>query len=250
MTILSESEVSMEGVAVYDAVQRQNDNDLIVQHTGLVKKIAYHMITRLPPNVQVDDLIQSGSIGLIEAARNFDSSQGASFETYASIRIRGAMLDEIRRSDWTPRTLRKKMRDLSEVIRKVENDIGKQASGEEIAQAMGLEMDEYNDLLTKSTAMSVLSLDELLESRPEHHTDPDAHAFDPLASLEDDDFKLALASMIEKLPERERLVMGLYYEEGLNLKEIGLVLEVSESRVCQIHGQALARVRSKMKAWL
>ncbi len=243
----------MQAAEAYKSVQQSDVDRLVLEHTPLVKRIAYHMVARLPPSVQVDDLIQAGAIGLIEAARNFDDAQGASFETYAGIRIRGAMLDEIRKSDWIPRSMRRRMRELGEVMQHLEQQHGRQASTEEIAAALEMDVEEYNRMLGETAALPLLSLDELLAERPEkpgnrqggHAGEPD-----PLATLEDEGFRKALVEMIDRLPEREKLVMGLYYDEGLNLKEIGLVLEVSESRVCQIHAQALARLRTRMKDWV
>ncbi len=246
-------EVQMQAAEAYRAVQHSDMDRLILDHTPLVKRIAYHMVARLPPSVQVDDLIQAGAIGLIEAARNFDDSQGASFETYAGIRIRGAMLDEIRKSDWIPRSVRKRMRELGEVMQQLEQQHGRQASAEEMAHALQMSVEEYNQLLGETAALPLLSLDDLLSDRPEKpgsERSTNLADLDPLATLEDEGFRKALVEMIEKLPEREKLVMGLYYDEGLNLKEIGLVLEVSESRVCQIHAQALARLRNRMRDWI
>lgn len=241
----------MNGIAAYNATQGKGQADLVTEHTPLLKRIAYHMVGRLPASVQVDDLIQAGAIGLIEAARNFDATQGASFETYASIRIRGAMLDEIRKTDWIPRSLRKRMRDLSEAIRTIENRTGRPAQPDDIIKELGISQEEYNALLRDSANTSVLSLDEVLTDNPEQpHEETGSDDIDPLATLEDDDFRHALVEVIDQLPEREKLVMSLYYEQDLNLREIGQVLEVSESRVCQIHGQALARIRSKMTEWI
>ncbi len=243
----------MQAAEAYKSVQQSDTDRLVLEHTPLVKRIAYHMVARLPPSVQVDDLIQAGAIGLIEAARNYDDTQGASFETYAGIRIRGAMLDEIRKSDWIPRSMRRRMRELGDVMQQLEQQHGRQASPEEIAAALEMDVDEYNRMLGETAALPLLSLDELLADRPEKPGGAQGGqtgGADPLATLEDEGFKQALVEMIDRLPEREKLVMGLYYDEGLNLKEIGLVLEVSESRVCQIHAQALVRLRTRMKDWV
>ncbi len=243
----------MQAAEAYRSVQRSDVEQRVLEHTPLVKRIAYHMIARLPPSVQVDDLIQAGAIGLIEAARNFDDSQGASFETYAGIRIRGAMLDEIRKSDWIPRSMRRRMRELTEVMQQLEQRHGRQTTAEEMAAALDMSVEEYNQMLAETAALPLLSLDELLSERPEkpgEESQGHPSGSDPLATLEDEGFRQALVEMIDQLPEREKLVMGLYYDEGLNLKEIGLVLEVSESRVCQIHAQALARLRTRMRDWV
>ncbi len=208
------------------------------------------MVSRLPPNVLVDDLIQAGAIGLIEAARNYDSTLGASFETYASIRIRGAILDEIRKSDWTPRTLRRKLRGLSNAIQKVENRFGRHAKPVEIAEEMGLTLTKYNELLKESATSAVLCIEDIGEHATNRGSANDDVDGGPLSMLEDSAFRNALTEVIENLPDREKLVMALYYDEELNLREIGEILEVSESRICQVHGQAVARIRTRMTEWL
>ena len=246
-------EAGMQATEAYRSVQHNDAERLILEHTPLVKRIAYHLVARLPQSVQVDDLIQAGAIGLIEAARNFDDSQGASFETYAGIRIRGAMLDEIRKSDWIPRSVRRRMRELNDVLQKLEQQKGRPATAEEVARALKMDMEEYTQFVNETVALPLVSLDELLGERPEKPVAGQGENLsekDPLAMLEDTGFHQALAEMIDRLPEREKLVMGLYYDEGLNLKEIGMVLEVSESRVCQIHAQALARLRTRMRDWV
>lgn len=193
-----------------------------------------------------DDLMQAGAIGLIDAARNFDATQGASFPTYATIRIRGAMLDEVRRYDWSPRSHRRRMRDVSAATRQVEASKGREATEAEIAEAMGISLADYQAMLRDSTRWSIGSFEELQERTGDAAT-PMADGLDePLTFLEESTAVEALTDLIETLPERERLVMSLYYDEEMNLKEIGAVLGVSESRVCQIHGQILSRIRSNL----
>ncbi|MFP4079554.1 MAG: RNA polymerase sigma factor FliA [Ectothiorhodospira sp.] len=232
------------------ATPQLDQNRLVDEHVPLVKRIAYHLLARLPANVQVDDLIQSGIIGLLEAARHYDPAQGASFETYAGIRIRGAMLDEVRRSDWTPRSVHRHSRRISEVIRGIEHREGREAMAAEIAEGLGVDMKTYQDMLRDAVTSRVLGFDDLVD--PESGGEP---AFpdegpDPLQTLSRGDFKAALVENIQGLPERERLVLSLYYDEELNLREIGQVLGVSESRVCQIHGQALVRLKARMNEWV
>lgn len=228
----------------------KTSNELVVLHEPLVKRIAYHLMSRLPASVQADDLIQAGMIGLIEASRKFDPEQGASFETYAGIRIRGAMLDEIRRTDWTPRSVHRKAREVAEAVRKIENEKGRDARGVEVAEVMGLQLDEYHKILQDATGCRIFSYEDPgtigEESYAQHARQPNQ----PLENLQKSDFKAGLANAIKGLPERERLVMALYYDEELNLREIGEILGVSESRVCQIHGQALIRLRARMEDWL
>ena len=225
-------------------------DDLVSKHAALVKRIAYHLMSRLPPSVQADDLIQAGMIGLLEASRNYDASQGASFETYAGIRIRGAMLDEIRRTDWTPRSVHRKARQVAEAVREIENQEGRDARDVEVAEKLGIELNEYHRILQDATGCRVFSIDDAGvngDETPQPVSDTPRN--EPLDSLHTADFKSALAESISNLPERERLVMAMYYDEELNLREIGEVLGVSESRVCQIHGQALIRLRARMTDW-
>jgi len=225
-------------------------SELVEQHATLVKRIAYHLIARLPHTVDVDDLIQAGMIGLLDAAQHYNPSQGASFETYAGIRIRGAMLDEIRRNDWAPRSVHKKAREISDVMREIEQQEGRHAHDSEVAKALGLSLDEYHQQLHASAGHQVFSLDEFTDNDETHAQPITAALSGPVDSLQSNDFQDAMAEAIKTLPERERLMMGLYYNEELNLKEIGEVLGVSESRVSQIHSQTVIRLRSKLSDWL
>ena len=240
----------MNGLATYTAVQERDSDDLVMQHAPLVKRIAYHLMNRLPPNVQVDDLIQAGMIGLLEASRNYDPSQGASFETYAGIRIRGSMLDEIRRSDWTPRSVHRKARMVAEAMREIENTQGRDAREVEVAAALDLSLKDYHRILQDTSGCRIFSLEDLqaVGELPQNRTDGAISG--PFEGIQRDAFKRALADAISSLPERERLVIALYYDEELNLREIGKVLGVSESRVCQIHSQATLRLRSRLVDWL
>ncbi len=245
----------MNGLASYQAVQVQgNLDDLVNKHAGLVKRIAYHLMNRLPPSVQSEDLIQAGMMGLLEAGRNYDSNQGASFETYAGIRIRGAMLDEIRRSDWTPRSVHRKARMVADAMREIENTEGRDARDVEVAETLNISLEDYHSILKDASGSRIFSFDELIAlgevDNQGEGLSISADSQTPDDGLERDDFKNALASAISGVPERERLVVALYYDEELNLREIGQVLGVSESRVCQIHSQAAMRLRSRMSSWL
>ena len=235
------------GCAMYAEVDKDQQQQRIVEHLGLVKRIAYHLIGRLPSSVQLDDLIQAGMLGLIEASKNYNPSQGASFETYASIRVRGAMLDEVRHADWSPRSLHRKMREVSEAIRQIENETGRDAKDHEVAERMGISLDDYHNIMRDSANSRMFSIDQADDEGHGYHLSSDEK--DPSGVLQKEGFAQALAQCISELPEREQLVMSLYYNEELNLKEIGQVLEISESRVCQIHGQSLARIRAKMSDW-
>ncbi|MDH3933525.1 MAG: RNA polymerase sigma factor FliA [Gammaproteobacteria bacterium] len=240
----------MKNTAVKVNVDVKTSNELVVLHEPLVKRIAYHLMSRLPASVQADDLVQAGMIGLIEASRKFDPEQGASFETYAGIRIRGAMLDEIRRTDWTPRSVHRKAREVAEAVRKIENEKGRDARDVEVAKVMGLELNEYHKILQDATGCRIFSYEDPGTLGEENFAQQLRQPNQPLENLQKSDFKVGLADAIKGLPERERLVMALYYDEELNLREIGDILGVSESRVCQIHGQALIRLRARMSDWL
>ena len=240
----------MKNTAVKVTIDVKTTNELVVLHEPLVKRIAYHLMSRLPASVQADDLVQAGMIGLIEASRKFDPEQGASFETYAGIRIRGAMLDEIRRTDWTPRSVHRKAREVAEAVRKIENEKGRDARDVEVAKVMGLELNEYHKILQDATGCRIFSYEDPGTLGEENFAQQLRQPNQPLENLQKSDFKVGLADAIKGLPERERLVMALYYDEELNLREIGDILGVSESRVCQIHGQALIRLRARMSDWL
>ncbi|MAY39666.1 MULTISPECIES: RNA polymerase sigma factor FliA [Spongiibacter] len=235
--------------AAYLDVQVGNRDELVTRHAPLVKRIAYHLLSRLPASVEVDDLIQAGMIGLLEAASNFRAGQGAGFETYASIRIRGAMIDQMRQGAWAPRSVSRQLRELAAAVNRVESRLGREAQAAEIAEEMGIDINDYYDLLSDTAAVRLVSLEQASDSGMEF-SDEDDSADTPLRELEDEGLQRALATQIEALPEREKLVMALYYDQGLNLKEIGEVLEVSESRVCQIHSQAVLRLKGRLGDWL
>jgi RNA polymerase sigma factor for flagellar operon FliA len=228
----------------------QSVDDQISQYTPLVKRIAYHLMSRLPPSVQQDDLIQAGMIGLLEALRNYDATQGASFQTYARIRIRGAMLDEIRKNDWAPRSVHRKARMVAEVVRNIENRTGRDARDQEIAKGLEMSLEEYHRLLQEASGHRVFSYDEMDIESFGGVESLSVRTQGPLEGLQSADFKRSLADAIAGLPERERLVMTLYYDEELNLREIGSIIGVSESRVCQIHSQAVIRLQSRMNHWV
>lgn len=229
--------------------ERYAGDELVTQHVDLVKRIAQHLIARLPATVDIDDLMQSGMVGLLEAASNFDPSRGASFETYAGIRIRGSMLDDIRKHDWTPRSVHHKYRKVAEAINEIESESGRPAKSEEIASKLDISVDEYHKILADSSSSRLFSLDETLEEPSLHRAPPKSDAATPEQELYQSQFRGQLAEEINQLPERERLVLSLYYERELNLKEIGQVLDVTESRVCQIHGQAMVRLRGAVAKW-
>jgi RNA polymerase sigma factor for flagellar operon FliA len=217
---------------------------LVMRHAELVKRIAYHLAGRLPASVEVDDLIQAGMLGLLEAAANYSEGRGASFETYAGIRIRGAMLDGLRKLDWAPRSVHRKARAVAKAIRELESEYGREARDAEVAERMGMKLSDYHRIVEDSAGCQISSL--TTEEGEMTLTDSSA---DPFRDVVDEDFRAALAEAISNLPERERLVMSLYYDDELNLKEIGAALRVSESRICQIHGQALVRLQARLAGW-
>jgi len=224
-------------------------DDLLEKHADLVKRIAYHLANRLPPSVQIDDLVQAGMIGLLDASRNYDKSRNASFKTYASIRIRGAMLDEIRKNDWIPRSVHSKAKTLAEAIRVVENREGRDARAQEIALELNLPLEKYHEMLKSANGQKVLSLDDTLSENGDGSlldslTDESSC---PMGSMQEHDVRKNLANAVAGLPERERMVMSLYYDNELNLREIGQVMGVSESRISQIHSQAIIRLQARVK---
>ena len=224
-------------------------DQLVLRHGELVKRIAYHVVSRLPSHIEVDDLIQAGMIGLLNAAQNFTPTKGANFETYAGIRIRGAMLDEARRSNWTPRSTFRNAKQVSLAIRSIENRTGRDAKAQDIAGALGVTLEEYHRMVESAASSRVLSYEQLAGDPERASMLPDAPEDGPETALEEDQFREAIGAAIAALPERERLVLSLYYDQELNLREIGEILEVSESRVCQIHGQAVLRVRARLDKW-
>jgi RNA polymerase sigma factor for flagellar operon FliA len=236
-------------LAMYGSAQGNSSAQLVERYSPLVKRIAHHLLARLPSSVQVDDLIQSGLIGLLEAARNYDATKGAAFETYAGIRIRGSMIDEVRRGDWVPRSVHRNTRRIQETMIRLQKSLGREANDQEMAAELGISIPEYHTMAQDSLCSRLFSLDELSgdDERPNDFVPSDAPS--PAEGAQRDALRHHLASAIGALPERERLVMALYYDEELNLKEIGLVLGVSESRVSQIHSQATLRLRTKMTDW-
>lgn len=221
----------------------------IIEFTPLVKRIAYHMLTRLPASVQVDDLIQAGMIGLLDAVNRYEGSYGRQFESYAAQRIRGSILDELREADWLPRSIRKKMRSIETAINSLEQRNGCQPSEQELAKELNMSLDEYHETLQSARGAQLIYYEDFQQDDEEPFLDrlcSDSES-DPLNALLDDNFRTQLISAIDNLPPREKQVMGMHYEQEMNLREIGEVLGVSESRVCQLHTQAIARLRSRMK---
>ncbi|NLS13244.1 RNA polymerase sigma factor FliA [Vibrio sp. SM6] len=240
----------MNKALTYDQHAKINSQQLFIErYSVLVKRIAHHLLGRLPPSVQVEDLIQSGMIGLIEAQQNYDASKGASFETYAGIRIRGAMLDDIRRGDWVPRSVHKSNRDINQAIAELEGVLNRDPSDAEVAKHMGLSLDQYHHALTDINCSRLVGIDDLGVSDDVIGPCDESDDHNPFKGVADHAFRQSLIDAIKQLPEREALVLSLYYDEELNLKEIGEILTVSESRVSQILSQSMQRLRTKLSAW-
>ena len=219
------------------------------EYAPMVKRIAHHMMAKLPSSVEVNDIIQAGMMGLLEAAGRYDELRGAQFETYAAQRIRGAMLDELRNADWLPRSMRRDMRRIEAVIHKLQQRLGRAPSETEIAREMEMSLSDYQQLLQEARGAQLVYYEDFQTEDGDdffEHYDFDSDS-DPLDLLQDDRFRSALIRAIDILPERERMVMGMHYEQDMNLREIGEVLGVSESRVCQLHSQAVARLRSALR---
>lgn len=234
---------------MYNASGLSDKEQCLKEYAPLVKRIAHHMMARLPGSVEVDDIIQAGMIGLLEAAGRYDELRGAQFETYAAQRIRGAMLDELRNADWMPRSLRRDMRRIETAMSKLQQRLGRAPSESEVAQEMDMPLTGYQQMLFESRGAQLVYYEDFQGEDDDDFFDRfdfDSDA-NPLDLLQDDRFRNALINAIENLPERERMLMGMHYEQEMNLREIGEVMGVSESRVCQLHSQAVARLRGHLK---
>lgn len=237
---------------MYTATGKKSQTDLMLaEHAGLVKKMAYQLKAKLPASVEVDDLIQAGMIGLLNASSKYDETHGAQFTTYITQRIRGAMLDELRNADWVPRSVRKNMRDVETAIKELEHRLGRPPTETEVAKKLKLELTDYYEMLSDCSGHQLVYYEDFTEEDGEHFLD--RHGLngevesDVIQTLLSSEFRSALIEAIKKLPEREQLLMGLYYEQELNLKEVGAVMSITESRVCQLHSQAVARLRATLK---
>lgn len=233
---------------MYTAAGQLNREQLVQQYSPLVKRIAHHLMARLPANVLLDDLVQNGMIGLLDAMGRYEEGFGAQFETYASQRIRGAMLDGLRENDWLPRNLRREMRRVESALQQLEQQNGRAPSEGELAENLGMSLQEYQKLLLEARGHQVVYLEDFSSEDGESFLDRHVGICDsdPSRLLEDKDMRREMVAAISALPEREQMVMALYYEEELNLREIGEVMGVTESRVCQLHSQAISRIRSRV----
>jgi len=226
---------------------------LLVEYAFLVKYIAQRIAINLPASVELDDLISAGVLGLIKAVESFEPERLIKFETYASHKIRGAILDELRALDWVPRSVRQESREVQKVYAKLENELGRMPYDDEVCGEMKISMKEFEEMLSEVTPTTIISLEEAMPDR-----DPDSKAIriidtiedpgsdNPLKELGFTEVKQILKEAIGALPEKEKLVIALYHYEELTLKEIGVVLDISESRVSQIHSKAILKLRAKL----
>ena len=234
---------------MYTVKGKADKNSLLTEHMPLVKRLAHQMKAKLPPSVEVDDLVQAGMMGLLDAINRYEENHGAQFETYAVLRIRGAMLDELRSSDWMPRSTRANMRKVESAMAALQQQLGRPPSESEVAKSLKLSLADYQELLGDSGGHQLVYYEDFHDEEgsdgflDRYAVDDD----DPLKSLLDTDFRQTVIDAIDALPPREKMLMGLYYEEELNLKEIGAVMGVSESRVSQLHTQAVARLRTYLR---
>lgn len=235
----------MNGQNAYRQTVNLDQQTLVEEYAPLVKRIAYRISARLPSSVQIDDLLQAGMIGLLSASRQYSGAHGASFETYAGIRIRGAVWDEIRRQDWVPRSVHSKAREVAEAIREIEHRTGCEAQPDEVVELLGITHEEYHRILAESLGSRLISVD---DADVKWET-PEVQGNGPMEEVAKQGFLEGVTQAVENLPEREQLVLSLYYDEELNMREIGAVLDVSESRVCQIHSQAMLRLRARLEDW-
>jgi RNA polymerase sigma factor for flagellar operon FliA len=236
---------------MYNASGLQDKDQCLRDYAPMVKRLAHQMMSRLPYSVQIDDIIQAGMMGLLDAANRYDEIHGAQFETYATQRIRGAMLDELRSADWLPRSLRRDMRRIEQSVSRLQQKLGRAPNETEIARELEVSLVEYQQMLQESRGAQLIYYEDFQD---EDHDDfferfEFANDSDPLALLLDERFKTELTRAIDILPERERMLMGMIYEQEMNLREVGEVFGVSESRISQLHSQAVARLRGSLKGY-
>ncbi len=233
---------------MYNAAGQLNKDQLVQRFAPLVRRIACHLMARLPASVQIDDLVQNGMLGLLDALGRFEAGVGAQFEAYAAQRVRGAMLDGLRENDWLPRSLRRNCRRIEAAITQLEQASGRVPTESELADVLGMALADYQDMLHEVRGHQLVYIEDIVAERGEDFLDGHLvdESADPAQLVADQDLRRRLVQAIGLLPEREQLVMALYYEQDLNLREIGEVMGVSESRVCQLHSQAVLRLRSRL----
>ena len=238
---------------MYNPKGQLNRDALLKQYTPLVRRMAHYMIAKVPASVEVDDLIQTGMIGLADAITRYESGHGAQFETFATQRIRGSLIDELRETDWLSRTSRKEQKDIERAINKLEQRFGRSPQEQEIADELNIPLSEYQDMLTKARGTQLVYLEDLTGRDDEDDDVLDRHVSNedanPLNILQNQKMREALVAAIKVLPEREQFIMGMYYEQDMNLKEIAEVLKITEARVSQLHSQSVARLRSRLSSY-
>lgn len=227
-------------------------DQLITDYAPLIRFVAQRIAARLPSNIDIDDLISAGVIGLMDAIEKYDPSRDNKFKTYAEFRIRGAILDELRSQDWVPRSVRDKAKKIERTYAELEQRFGRPVSDEELCEALGMGLEEYYEMVSKVKSVTLLSVDELSSGAQSDRKSlleliENQNAQNPFIQLKSKGARDVLMTKIEELPEKQRLVLSLYYYEDLNLKEIGRILSVTESRVSQLHTQAVEKLRSKLK---
>ena len=227
-------------------------DQLIMDYAPLVRFVAQRIASRLPANIEIDDLISAGVIGLMDAIEKYDPSRDNKFKTYAEFRIRGAILDELRSQDWVPRSVRDKAKKIDRTNAALEQKLGRVVTDSEVSEALGLELNEYYDMVSKVKSITLLSVDELLSPSQTEKKNlleilENTNSRNPFVDLKNKGVRDILVSTIDELPEKQRLVLSLYYYEELNLKEIGKILDVTESRISQLHTQAVERLKVKLK---
>jgi len=235
-------------------ITTENREEVIIKYSPMIKYVANRIAMRLPPHIEVDDLISVGVLGLMDAITKYDSSRGAKFKTYAEFRVRGAILDELRSLDWVPRSIRQKASKVDKVVQGLQAKLRRTPEDEEVAQEMGLSLDQFHETLNETKSIPIFSLEDLGIAK---ESGDQQSLLDCLAGKADADpqtqvrlveLKEIIAKAIDALPEKERLMVSLYYYEELTMKEIGAVLDITESRVSQIHSKAVYRLRTKLKA--
>jgi RNA polymerase sigma factor FliA len=235
-----------------DKIDPEWQEQVVLQYAPLIKYIASRMAMRLPPHISIDDLISSGMIGLLDAIQKFDPRKNIHFKTYAEFRIKGSILDELRMLDWIPRSVRKKTSSVEKAYAELQRELGRPAEPEEVAESMGLSLEEFYHLLDETKGVSVLDIDAIWKNIPDFSDDElyeilkDEDSRDPFISVYFSELRTVMMQAIEVLPDKEKLLISLYYYEELTMKEIGKVMGYTESRISQMHTQAIFRLRSKL----
>lgn len=228
---------------------------LILEYAPMIRFVAGRIALRLPPHIQIDDLYSAGVLGLIDAVDKYDSNRNAQFKTYAEYRVRGAILDELRAMDWVPRSIRRKSSQLEKAINAITQQLGRAPEEEELAEHLGLDMEQYHQLIHETAGLDLFSIvtteegmanfmpGTLMDTALKDKSD------NPAESLDKNEIKRIIAQAIDRLPEKEKLVVSLYYYDELTMKEIGKVLSYTESRICQIHSKTMAKLRARLRQY-